>query len=179
MLFSGQGKYQIRGIWKRQMAQRNKDLSKPESTSRPTCPPACPQLPADTKPLAPEVQQPRSDTACRPVWSDLPTNRFLIALEAQRSGNVRFFSNARKQRNAVCGEFYVQCYHPSTELSHWSLSVADKQEKAHWHLSVWCAHGVFLGCSVTGRREGRAARRRSASEVERVRPTKATFSKHL
>lgn len=68
--------------------------------------------------------------------------------------------------------------HPSTEISDWSLSVADKHEKAHWHLSVWCTHGVFLGCSVTGRREGRAARR-TAAEVERVRPTKAKFSKRL
>lgn len=88
VLVPGQGKYHIRGIWKRQMAQRNKDLSKPESTSPPTCPPARAQLPADTEPWAPEAQQPRSDSACRPVWSNFPTNRFLISLKAQSSGSL-------------------------------------------------------------------------------------------
>lgn len=139
MLFSGQGKYQIRGIWKIRWPRGTKTSPSPKAPVRPRV-----HLPVLSCLQTLSHGHQRSDTACRPVWSNLPTNRFLITLAAQRSGNVWFFGNARKQRHAVCGEFYVQCYHLSTELSHWSLSVADKHEKAHWHLSVRCTHVFFL-----------------------------------
>lgn len=56
-----------------------------------------------------------------------------------------------ENRHAVCGEFYVQCYHPST----------DKHEKAHWHLSLRCFSRLFCdwlkrgaGCKVSCCRGG-------------------------
>lgn len=55
-------------------------------------------------------------------------NRFLITLKAHSSGNVWFFSSVRKQRHVVCGKFYVQGYHPSTELSHRSLGSREARE---------------------------------------------------
>lgn len=163
VLVPGQGKYHIRGMWKRQMAQRNKDLSKPESTSPPTCPPARPQLPADTEPWAAEAQQPRSDTACRPVWSNFPSNRFLISLKAQSSGSLAM------SEDGECGlwEVYVQCGCPLTGLPHRPLSVPEKYEKVGWHLSVWCAQRVFLGCCVNRLKRG-AGYKVNCSEGERV-----------
>lgn len=95
------------------MAQRNKDLSKTDSTSLPTCPPACPQL-RTLEPLAPEDQWLRTDLARKLVWSNFMTNMFLVILKTQNSGSLRFFHNVRKQRCAVCGIVPVQSYCPST-----------------------------------------------------------------
>lgn len=61
---------------------------------------------------------------------------------------------------------------------HTGLSVPEEHEKVRWHLSVWGTHHVFLGCSVNKLKRG-AGYRVNSSEVERVWPIKAKFSKRL
>jgi hypothetical protein len=56
---------------------------------------------------------------------------------AQSSGNVWFFSNARKQRHVVCGELYVQCYHPPQSF-HTGLSQFQKSMRTLASLRVVC-----------------------------------------